>query len=85
MNTKSDESLEAVYIYIYIYIYIIFTKHQNWRKDWRESRNLKNEGFISSVKKLYIKYSNIKINLIENKKRQTDDKCVMPILEFLLN
>ena len=30
----------------------------------RESRNLKNEGFISSVKKLYIKYRNIKINLV---------------------
>ena len=28
----------------------------------RERRNLKNEGFISSVKKLYIKY--IKINLV---------------------
>ena len=51
MNIKSDKSLEAVYIYIYI----IFTKHQNWRKDWRESRNLKNDGFIGSVKKLYIK------------------------------
>ena len=62
MNIKSDKSLEAVYIYIYIYI--IFTKHQNWRKDWRESRNLKNNGFISSVKKLYIKYRNIKINLV---------------------
>ena len=24
MNTKSDESLEAVYIYIYIYIYIYY-------------------------------------------------------------
>ena len=30
----------------------------------RESRNLKNNGFISSVKKLYIKYRNIKINLV---------------------
>ena len=30
----------------------------------RESRNLKNDGFISSVKKLYIKYRDIKINLL---------------------
>ena len=34
------------------------------RERERESRNLKNEGFISSVKKLYIKYRNIKINLV---------------------
>ena len=59
----------------FAYSTIIFTKHQNWRKDWRESRNLKNDGFIGSVKKLYIKYRDIKINLIENKKRKTDDKC----------
>ena len=30
----------------------------------RESRNLKNKGFIGNVKKLYIKYRNIKINLV---------------------
>ena len=34
------------------------------RERERESRNLKDEGFISSVKKLYIKYRNIKINLL---------------------
>ena len=34
------------------------------RERERESRNLKNNGFISSVKKLYIKYRNIKINLV---------------------
>ena len=27
MNTKSDESLEAVYIYIYIYIYILYLQN----------------------------------------------------------
>ncbi len=30
----------------------------------RESRNLKNKAFIGNVKKLYIKYRNIKINLV---------------------
>ena len=30
----------------------------------RARRNLKNDGFISSVRKLYIKYRNIKINLV---------------------
>ena len=34
------------------------------RERERESRNLKNKGFIGNVKKLYIKYRNIKINLV---------------------
>ena len=42
------------------------TSQNRWycRERERESRNLKNDGFISSVKKLYIKYRNIKINLV---------------------
>ena len=42
------------------------TSQNRWycRERERESRNLKNKGFIGNVKKLYIKYRNIKINLV---------------------
>ena len=53
MKQKNVESLEVVYIHTHTH-YIYKTSEKEVEN--KESQNLKNEGFIGDVKKLYIRY-----------------------------
>ena len=62
MREANAESLEAVYIYTHtIYLQNVENEGEN-----KESLKSKNKGFISGVKKLYIKYRKLKINVVRS-------------------
>ena len=84
MREANAESLGDVYIYTHtLYLQNIRIGGQSG-----ESRNLENEGFISSVRKLYIKYRELKIKLtngirISDVRNKTSDISVSYLI-FLL-
>ena len=65
MKQKNVESLEVVHTH---YIY----KTSEKEVENKESQNLKNEGFIGDVKKLYIRYKKLKINFAKNRSQQSE-------------
>ena len=71
MKQKNVESLEVVHTHTHTHTHYIY-KTSEKEVENKESQNLKNEGFIGDVKKLYIRYKKLKINFAKNRSQQSE-------------